>query len=357
MLADTREAAREPAGSASARHLGPPAAIFPVLVVVLVASILVSLCAGRFSVPVDRAFAILWQGLLHPAAAPAAIDERIVLLVRAPRVLLAAIAGAGLAVAGAALQGVFRNPLVSPDILGISQGAAFGGALAISLGIWGLPLIGMVFAAGLVALAGVGALSRVNGRTETVTVILAGLVVGSMFTALVSLLQFIADPDSSLPAIVFWLMGSFSTATWQRVAIAAPGLLIGIGLLWGLRFRLNLLALEEAEARSLGVRTERERWLVFAAVAVIVGSQVAVSGIIGWIGIVIPHATRLLVGHDHRAMLPAAMVLGAAFMVVIDTLARSITSAEIPLGVITALVGAPVFALLLRRHFSERKEQ
>ena len=353
MVADTEDA---PASLSPSRS-GRPTLVFSGLVALLMVSVVASLCVGRFGVPVDRAIAILWQGLLHPATAPKAIDERIVLLVRAPRVLLAAMAGAGLAVAGAGLQGVFRNPLVSPDILGISQGAAFGGALAITLGIWGVPLIGMVFATGLVALVCVGFLARINGRTETVTVILSGLVVGSLFTALVSLLQFIADPESSLPAIVFWLMGSFSTATWERVLIAAPGLLIGTALLWGLRFRLNLLALDEAEARSLGVRTERERWLVFLIVAIIVGSQVAVSGIIGWIGIVIPHAARLLVGHDHRKMLPAAIVLGAAFMVIIDTLARAATSAEIPLGVITALVGAPVFALLLRRYYRERKHQ
>jgi len=353
MTSDSTAAAE----TTTVRGLTRPVTIYGGLAALLLVSVLVSLCAGRFSVGPERALAILWQGVLHPGLVPSAIDERVVLLVRAPRVLLAAVAGAGLAVAGTGLQGVFRNPLVSPDILGISQGAAFGGALAITLGIWGLPLIGMVFLLGLVALVSVGFLARINGRTETVTVILAGLVVGSMFTALVSLLQFIADPESSLPAIVFWLMGSFSTATWQRVLIAAPGLLAGTALLWALRFRLNLLSLDEAEARSLGVRTERERWLVFAVVATIVGSQVAVSGIISWIGIVIPHAARLLVGHDHRVLLPSAVLLGAAFMVVIDTLARSASSAEIPLGVITALVGAPVFALLLRRHYRERKEQ
>jgi iron complex transport system permease protein len=332
-------------------------AVFIALGAVLAASLVASICVGRYGVPVDRALVILWQGLLHPTAAPAAIDERIVLLVRAPRVLLAALAGAGLAVSGAALQGVFRNPLVSPDTLGISQGAAFGGALAITFGIWGLPLIGMVFATGLVALLLVGFISRIDGRTETVTVILSGLVVSSMFAAVVSLLQFTADPESSLPAIVYWLMGSFASATWARTLIAAPGLVIGAILLWAMRFRLNILSLDEAEARSLGAKPGRERWLIFAMVAIIVGSQVAVSGIVGWVGIVIPHAARLLVGHDHRTMLPASILLGAAFMVIIDTLARSATAAEIPLGVITALVGAPVFALLLRRYYREKREQ
>lgn len=319
------------------------------LSVLLLAAIAVSLCVGRFSVPLARALEILWHGVQHPFTLPVAIDERIVLLVRAPRVLLAALSGAGLAVCGAALQGVFRNPLVAPDILGISQGAAFGGALGIMLGVWGLPLIAMVFAFGLMALLVVGLLSRIDGRTETVTVILSGLVVSSIFSALVSMLQFVADPNTSLPAIVYWLMGSFATATWERTLVAVPGLVIGIVLLVSLRFRLNILSLDENEARSLGANTEWERWLIFCVVAVLVGSQVAVSGIVGWVGIVIPHAARLIVGHDHRSLLPASVLLGATFMVVIDTLARTATAAEIPLGVITALIGAPVFAFLLRQ--------
>lgn len=335
-------------------HLARQTLVFALLLALLVVAFTVSLCVGRFSVPPGRALELIWQGISDPSRDLAGIDERIVLLVRAPRVVLAALAGAGLAISGAGLQGVFRNPLVSPDILGISQGAAFGGALAIMLGIWGFPLITMVFLCGMAAVILVGLLSRINGRSETVTVILSGLVISSMFSAVVSLLQFIADPNTSLPAIVYWLMGSFATATWERTLVAAPGLILGSCFLWMLRFRLNILSLDEAEARSLGANTTRERWLVFGLIAVIVGSQVAVSGIIGWIGIVIPHAARLLVGHDHRALLPAAAVLGAGFMVCIDTLARTATAAEIPLGVITALVGAPIFAALLRNHYRER---
>lgn len=335
-------------------HLARQTLIFALLLALLVIAFTVSLCVGRFSVPPGRALELIWQGISDPSRELAGIDERIVLLVRAPRVVLAALAGAGLAISGAGLQGVFRNPLVSPDILGISQGAAFGGALAIVLGIWGFPLIAMVFFCGMAAVILVGLLSRINGRSETVTVILSGLVISSMFSAVVSLLQFIADPNTSLPAIVYWLMGSFATATWERTLVAAPGLILGSCFLWMLRFRLNILSLDEAEARSLGANTTRERWLVFCLIAVIVGSQVAVSGIIGWIGIVIPHAARLLVGHNHRALLPAAAVLGAGFMVCIDTLARAATAAEIPLGVITALVGAPIFATLLRHHYRER---
>jgi iron complex transport system permease protein len=325
--------------------------IAPLLFALLLgAAMLAALCLGRFPVNAQRALEIVAAAALDPTAAPATMEERIVLLVRLPRVLLAALAGAGLAVAGAALQGVFRNPLVAPQVLGISPGAAFGGALAILLGISGAALVGMAFAAGLGALLLVAMLAHVRGRTSILTVILAGMVIGALFGALVSLLQFVADPNGSLPAIVYWLMGSFATATWPRLGLAAPGLLLGLALLLLLRFRLNVLALDEAEARSLGAHPERERWLVFIVVAAIVGSQVAVSGIVGWIGLVVPHAARLVVGHDHRALLPASALLGATFLVAVDTLARTATTAEIPLGVLTALVGAPLFAVLLRRH-------
>jgi iron complex transport system permease protein len=323
---------------------------FTVLALVVVAGIAV----GRFSVAPVRVFSIIWQNLVDPFRELSQVDERIVMLVRVPRVILTALCGAALAVSGAALQGVFRNPLVSPQVLGISQGAAFGGAMAILLGVWGLPLLAIVFLAGLSALVLVGFIARINGRSEIVTVILSGMIVGAMFSALVSLTQFLADPDGPLPAIVYWLMGSFASTTWERLFVAVPGLAIGMLVLWGLRFRLNVLSLDEAEARSLGVRPDLERWLVFALVAFIVGSQVAVSGIVGWIGLVIPHAARLLVGHDHRTLLPASMLLGAAYLVAVDTLARTMTAAEIPLGILTALVGAPVFAVLLRNHYRER---
>ncbi|MCS6932472.1 MAG: iron ABC transporter permease [Acetobacteraceae bacterium] len=334
------------------RSMSREALVLPALALLLVAAVLAALTAGRFPIDVGRAVEILLSAPF--AEAPETMEERIVLLVRLPRVLLAAIAGAGLAMAGAALQGVFRNPLVAPQILGISPGAAFGGALAILFGISGAAMVGLSFAMGLAALLAVGLIARVGGRTEIVTVILAGLVVGALFGALVSLLQFVADPNGSLPAIVYWLMGSFATATWGRFWLALPGLALGIALLLLLRFRLNLLSLDEAEARSLGVRPEAERWLVFVLVALIVGSQVAVSGIVGWIGLVIPHAARFLVGHDHRVLLPASALLGAAFVVAVDTLARTATTAEIPLGVLTAIVGAPLFAVLLRRYYRTR---
>lgn len=327
--------------------------VFGLMIAGLVATMLFSIGAGRFSVSVPRIAEILLNGILNPGTIPDEMDERIVLLVRLPRVLLAALSGAALAVGGAALQGVFRNPLVSPQVLGISQGAAFGGALAILFGYSGIVLLGMSFLLGLAALILVGALARINGRTEIITVILSGMVVGAMFAALVSIVQFVADPNTSLPAIVYWLMGSFSTATWARLGLAVPGMALGLLAVWLLRYRLNLLALEDSEARSLGVNPDRERWIVFAAISLMTGTSVAVAGIVGWIGLVVPHAARILVGEDHRALIPASALLGAAYLTFIDTLARTLTAAEIPLGVLTALIGAPVFGLLLRRHFRE----
>lgn len=328
--------------------------VFAILVIVLLCSMMFALGAGRYPVAPMRIMEIIWAAFA--GVDQTQMDERIITLVRAPRVLLAALSGAALAVGGAALQGVFRNPLVSPQVLGISQGAAFGGALAIFMGYAGFVLLGLAFSFGLAALIMVGTLARINGRTEVVTVILAGMVIGALFAALVSIIQFLADPNSSLPAIVYWLMGSFSTATWERLAIAIPGMSLGLIFIWLFRYRLNLLALEESEARSLGLKPERERWFVFIAISLMTGTSVAVAGIVGWIGLVIPHAARMIVGEDHRVLIPASALLGAAYLTFIDTLARVLTSAEIPLGVLTALIGAPVFGWLLRQHFTKSEK-
>jgi iron complex transport system permease protein len=317
--------------------------------VLLAITMLGGICLGRLAISPANVFGTIFAWL---GGAPVeTLDERIVLLVRAPRVLIAAMSGIGLAMAGAALQGLFRNPLVSPDILGITAGAAFGGALAILFGESSLVLISAAFAFGILALILVGFISRVDGHSDTMTVVLAGVVVAAMFTALVSLLQFVADPNSTLPAIVAWLMGSFASTTWLKVAIAAPPVIIGTVGVMLLSYRINILSLGDDEARSFGISIERERWIVFFLVALISGGVVSVSGIVGWVGLVVPHAARLLVGADHRILIPAAGLLGGAYMVAIDTVARNASAAEIPLGVLTAAIGAPIFAILLRRMY------
>lgn len=326
-----------------------PAAVFSVLVLALLAAALGALCLGRYPVPPDTALSILAARLLPIASGWTGIEERIVLLVRGPRVVLAALCGAGLAISGAALQGVFRNPLVSPHILGVSSGASFGGALAILLGIGGLAMVGSAFLFGAAALLIVGFLSRAAGRGGTVTIVLTGVVVAALFSALVSLLIVLADPESSLPGIVFWLMGSFAAATTGKLALAGPPILVGVLVIAALRFRINVLSLGEDDARAMGMNVGRDRWIVLLAVALVEASIVSVAGVIGWVGLVVPHAARFLVGPDHRVLLPASALLGATYLLAIDTVARSLTAVEIPLGVLTAIIGAPIFAVILVR--------
>lgn len=319
----------------------------------LLVSMLVGLGLGRLSIPLPTVAAIIFQDILPIAKDWSVLDERIVTLVRAPRIIIAAMSGAALAMCGAALQGIFRNPLVSPQILGISSGAAFGGALAILLGYSGFFLVGSAFAFGIVALLSVGFIARIDGRTETATIVLAGIIVGALFAALVSLVQFVADPNSSLPAIVGWLMGSFASATWPRVVLAAPAIAVAATGLLLLRFRVNVLSLGDDEARSFGVRVERDRWIFFILVALGTGAVVSIAGVVGWVGLVVPHAARLLVGPDHRILVPASALLGGSYLVIIDTIARTASAAEIPLSVLTAIIGAPVFAVLLRRSWRQ----
>lgn len=317
--------------------------------VLLLATVLVSLGLGRLSIPTPTVAGIILSKIVPIDGDWSLLHERVVLLVRAPRVMIAVLSGAGLAMCGAALQGIFRNPLVSPQILGISSGAAFGGALSILFGYAGVVLIGSAFVFGIAALVLVGLIARIDGRTETATIVLSGIIVGAAFSALVSLLQFVADPNSSLPAIVGWLMGSFASATWEKALLVLPTVAIGLIGLVLLRFRVNVLSLGDDEARSFGVKVERDRWIFFMLVALTTGSVVAVAGVVGWVGLVVPHAARLLVGEDHRVLIPASGLLGGTYLVLIDTTARTALAAEIPLSVLTAIVGAPVFAVLLRR--------
>jgi len=337
------------------RHAG--ACWLGLFALLLLLALIIGLTAGRLSISAPNVLRILLKDIFAIEPTWSVLDERIITLVRAPRIIIAAMAGAALGVGGAALQGIFRNPLVSPQILGISSGAAFGGAVSILLGYSGLILISSSFVFGIVALILVGAIARVNGRSEMATIVLSGIIVGALFAALVSLVQFFADPNSSLAAIVGWLMGSFASATWERVAIALPALTIAIMGMIFLRFHVNILSLGDDEARSFGVKIERDRWIFFLLVALGTGGVVSVAGVVGWVGLVVPHAARLIVGPDHRLLIPASVLLGASYLVFIDTLARTLTAAEIPLSVLTAIIGAPVFALLLRAKVVTEKGQ
>lgn len=275
--------------------------------------------------------------------------------VRLPRIILAALAGGALALSGATLQGVFQNVLVDPHIIGVTAGAAFGGTLAILLGLGTVGLMGSALLWGLLALALVYGMATLVARQNRLMLILFGMILSGMFSALVRLLQYLSDAEDKLPNIVFWLMGSFSEADWHKVAVLAVPVIIGGGLLLALRWRINILSLGDKDAMALGTSVTGLRWAVLFLTAWLTASQVAVSGGIGWVGLVIPHLARLVVGADHKRLLPMALIMGATFMILVDDLARTLSASEIPLGILTALVGAPIFTVLLirnRRNFS-----
>ncbi len=314
---------------------------------------MLSLMLGAYPVPPARVLRILatlalpWPLPDHPSWS--VTEQTVVQTIRLPRILLAAFAGGGLGLAGAALQGLFRNPLVGPDILGVSGGAACGGVLAIVLGLPGIVIVAFAFAGGLAAIGLAGGIAGAIGGRSVLVITLSGIIVGGFFSALLTLAEYVADPQSTLPAIVYWLLGSFAGADRTKLGIMLVITLAGgLGILV-LRWRINLLSLGDTDAAALGLRPGRLRWVILALVALIVAAQVSVSGIIGWVGLVVPHMTRMLVGPDHRLLLPASAVVGAGFLLAVDDLARSAMSQELPIGLITALIGTPAFALLLWR--------
>lgn len=275
--------------------------------------------------------------------------ETVILLIRMPRILAAVLVGSGLAVSGAALQGLFRNPLVSPYILGVSSGAGFGAALAILLSLSAFFIQVSAFGFGIAAVTLSMIISGSARRNGTLTLVLSGIIVSSFFTALISLLKYIADPTDKLPAIVFWLMGSLSSVSYRELAITAPITVAGIAVLLFFGWQMNVLAMGEEEAHSLGVNPKAVKAVVITASALITAASVSISGIIGWVGLVIPHIARMAVGPDYRKLIPVSALLGAGYLILMDDISRSAVSIEIPLGILTALIGAPIFAQVLRR--------
>lgn len=316
----------------------------------LLTLLLMLLCLGigRMSLGPGRVLSVLLAGAgLNTVTDPLA--QAVVLRVRLPRTLLAALSGASLAMAGAALQGCLRNPLVGPQNVGVLSGAGLGGTLGLFLGMPPLGVVGIAFLGGLAAMLLVIRLGRSVGQMTVLMLVLAGIVVSALCAALTTLMQYLADPERLLPTLVFWLMGSFAGASMTKLGLALGPTILGGAVLTALAFRLNILASGEDEARALGLTVDRDRTLVLCAVSAMCAAVVASAGLIAWVGLVTPHGARMLVGPDHRRLLPTSALLGAAFLTIVDTLCRSATAAEIPVGAMTALVGAPVFILLLKR--------
>jgi len=314
--------------------------------------VLVSFSMGRFPVSPAEVWRALWSAITGSESGLAANAEAVVLGLRAPRVAAALSVGAALAAAGAAYQNLFKNPLVSPDILGVTAGCALGAGVAILFALPAAAIHAASFMGGLAAVALVVIIGTwVAGRDPILTLILTGVVVGSLFAAGIALVKSIADPYNQLPAIVFWLLGSFTGVLPRDLAIALPVMAAGIAVLWFLRWRIDVLALPDDEAQSLGVDVRRLRTVVIVAATLVTASAVSIAGTIGWVGLIVPHAARLIAGASFPRVLTLSIALGAGFMLAVDTVCRTAFTTEIPPGVATAFVGTPVFIALLALAF------
>lgn len=308
-----------------------------------------SFAVGQYPVSVRDILQILWS---KAAGNPGDINmqaEIVIINVRLPRVLAAALIGASLSAAGICYQGMFQNPMVSPDVLGASQGAGFGAALGILMG-WSYSAVTAgSFVTGLLAVILVQLVARFVRQNPVLGLVLGGIMIGSLFSSAISFVKLAADPDDTLPAVTYWLMGSLASITMKDVKFAAIPILIGFVPILLLSWKMNILTLGEEEARAIGVNTGRIRLFITIGATLITAASVSISGMIGWVGLVIPHFVRMMIGCDYRKALPASMLLGASFLMVVDNFARTLASSEVPLGILTSFVGAPFFLYLMIR--------
>jgi iron complex transport system permease protein len=338
------------------RKLSRISACFILLVILLVFFIL-SFAIGRYPVSPADVIQILTSKLVELLTlqnftiTPTWPDivETVVLQIRLPRIIAAMLIGGGLAIAGVAFQGLFRNPLVSPDILGVSSGASLGAALGILLSGNRIVIELMAFTIAILAVGICYSISKVIKGNPTLSLILAGMAMGSLLNAFLSVVKYAADPTNELPAITYWLMGSLAAITNNDLLFAAIPMLIGIIVLILIRWRLNVLAMGEEEAMAMGVDTNKLRFVIVLCCTLVTASAVSISGTIGWIGLTMPHVGRMLVGPDHKKLVPVTVLLGAIFLLLIDNIARIMAQVEIPIGILTAIIGVPFFLYLLMK--------
>lgn len=329
------------------RHSTVPILVLLILLPIVV--FLLSFTLGRYAIPLPQLLQILFGRLFGWAQTWPDTVETVLFNVRLPRILCALMVGAALATSGATYQGIFKNPMVSPDILGASAGAGFGAAMAIlmNMGTVGIEIVSFLFGIGAVALT--YALSNIVGRhsNAVLVLVLTGMVVQSLFSAFTSITKYVADPNNKLPEITFWLMGGLSSVTKNEVGILFWPFVIGIVPIFLLRWKMNVMSFGDEEAQALGVNTRASRLVFIVCSTLLTSASIAVAGLIGWVGLIIPHLARLLVGPDSRVLLPASILIGGAFLLVVDDVARTVFSIEIPLGILTSIIGAPFFIYLL----------
>ena len=318
-----------------------------VISAILLITMLGAMGIGRYSISLGDII-----NTLLPKSLAGEVDPNVrtvIYNIRLPRVLLAALAGSGLAVSGAAFQSLFSNPLATPDTLGVATGASFGAALGILLGFGSIGIQMCAFIVGIACIGLVYFISKIKGERSMIMIILAGMVISSLFQAMVSLIKYVADPQDTLPQITFWLMGSLAGVGFDELIIGAPLIILGILIIFLLRWKMNMLSLHEDESKSLGVNVKIVRLFTIMSAALITASVVSICGNIGWVGLLIPHISRMIFGNNNKSVIPACIGFGAIFMVVIDTIARSAIASEIPISILTAFVGAPFFIILLRK--------
>ena len=320
---------------------------YAIIILLPIACFFVCLLAGRYAMSPAEVALALWGGISGQQLVSSQVAT-LVLTVRLPRALAAALVGGALAVSGAAYQGVFRNPLVNPGLLGVSNGAGFGAALAIVVAGGGALVYPSAFTFGIVAVALSCWIARVYRQTPVIMLVLGGTVVSAVFSALVSLLKYVADAETQLPSIVYWLMGSLASVGWEQLWAALP-IAIGVVVLLVLSWRIDVLSMGDKEARALGMNVESTKAAIVCGATLATAGAVCLAGTVGWIGLVIPHIGRMLVGSQNARLIPVSFCLGAAFLMVVDTAARCLWASEIPLGILTALIGAPFFVYLLKK--------
>jgi iron complex transport system permease protein len=344
-VTSARQAAADLSAAANNSDRRRKLAVIAVASLLLIVAAVVAIGVGAYYVPPgDVVLAI--AGRLGIGGGAASVQETVVLDIRMTRIVLAVVVGAALASSGAVYQGVFRNPLVEPYVLGVSSGAAFGAGVSVMFD-FPLSMQALAFIFGMVAVFTTYRLAHVRGQVPTVTLVLAGVVIGSLFSALFAIFQYVGT-DEQLRRLVFWILGGLHRATWADVMIVAPFIVLGLVVIWRYSWELNVLTLGDEEAASLGIHVQRIRLVLIVSATAITALAVSVSGIIAWVGLMVPHAARLVLGPDHRYLLPMSALIGGAFVILSDTLARTITTGEVPIGIITSILGAPYLIYLLR---------
>lgn len=327
----------------------PYSTIIIILIIALLFVMITSVTLGRYPISLKELAGILGSKIFNIEQFWSNTQESLLLIHRIPRIILACLVGCCLSAAGASYQGVFQNPMAAPDILGASSGAAFGAALAILLGLSRSMITIFAFAASLITVALVIFVgNRAKGK-RVLGLILAGIMLGSLVSSGTSLIKLVADPDDQLPAITYWLMGSLNGTAPKDVWFALIPMLIGLIPLFLLRWRVNILTLGDDEAKTMGVNSKRLRIIVIFCATLITAASVSVSGVIGWVGLVIPHLTRRMVGNNYRHLMPASMLFGAIFLLLVDNISRNLLATEIPIGILTSFIGAPFFIYLITR--------